>query len=62
MAKKTSFKRGTVAQKARSKAAESLKKRGLKTGNAFALATYIAKRASPKGRKRLARHGVRKKT
>ena len=41
MAKKTSFKRGTVAQKARSKVAESLKKRGLRTGNAFAFATYI---------------------
>lgn len=65
MAKKVSFKRGTRAQKARSKTAESLKRRGPKaTGakNAFALATYIAKRASPSGRKRLARRGLRKKT
>lgn len=61
---KTSFKRGTRAQKARSKTAESLKKRGHRaTGarNAFALATYIAKRASLAGRKRLARRGLRKK-
>ena len=62
MAQKTSFRRGTKAQKARSKVAESLKRRGLKTGNAFALATYIAKRASSKGRKRLARRGLRKKS
>ena len=34
--KKTSFKRGTTAQKARSKAAEGLKKRGMRTKNAFA--------------------------
>ena len=61
MAKKTSFKRGTTAQKARSKVAEGLKRRGLRTGNAFALATYIAKRAKPAGRKRLARRGLRKK-
>ena len=59
--KKTSFKRGTIAQKARSKAAESLKRRGHGVRSAFALATYIAKRASRAGRKRLARHGVRKK-
>ena len=61
MARKVSFKRGTNAQKARSKTAESLKKRGMRTGNAFALATYIAKRAKPAGRKRLARRGLRKK-
>lgn len=59
--KKVSFKRGTYAQKARSKAAEGLKRRGMRTSNAFALATYIAKRASPAGRKRLIRHGIRKK-
>ena len=58
---KISFKRGTRAQKARSKVAESLKRRGMRTGNAFALASYIAKRASPSGRKRLARRGLRKK-
>lgn len=61
MAKKVSFKRGTSAQKARSKVAEGLKRRGLRTRNAFALATYIAKRATPAGRKRLARRGLRKK-
>ena len=61
MARKVSFKRGTSAQKARSKVAESLKRRGLRKGNAFALATYIAKRAKPAGRKRLARRGLRKK-
>jgi hypothetical protein len=61
MAKKTSFKRGTRAQKARSKTAESLKKRGAKASSAFALATYITQRASPAGRKRLARRGLRKK-
>jgi hypothetical protein len=59
--KKVSFKRGTRAQKARSAAAEDLKRRGMRTGNAFALATYITKRASPAGRKRLTRHTMRKK-
>jgi hypothetical protein len=58
---KTSFKRGTTARKARGKVAESLKRRGLRTRNAFALATYIAKRAKPAGRKRLARRGLRKR-
>jgi hypothetical protein len=58
--KKTSFRRGTLAQKARSKVAESLKRRG-GAGNAFALATYIAKRAKPLGRKRLARRGLGKR-
>lgn len=57
---KTSFTRGTMAQKARRKTAESLKRRGLKAGNAFALATHIAKKASAKGRKRLARRGLKK--
>lgn len=61
MAKKTSFKRGTRAQKARSKVAEQLKRRGMRTSNAFALASYIAKRASPSGRKRLASRGLRKR-
>jgi hypothetical protein len=61
MARKVSFKRGTTAQKARSKTAESLKKRGMRTSNAFALATYIAKRATLAGRKRLARRGLRRK-
>lgn len=64
MAKKVSFKRGTRAQKARSKTAESLKKRGHAASgakNAFALATYITKGASPSGRKRLARRGLGKK-
>jgi hypothetical protein len=62
--KKVSFKRGTPAQKARSAAAEDLKRKGHRaTGarNAFALATYITKRASPAGRRRLARHTIRKK-
>lgn len=62
--KKTSFKRGTRAQKARSKTAESLKKRGHSargTTNAFALATYITKKAGTAGRKRLARRGLKKR-
>lgn len=59
--KKVSFKRGTTAQKARSKIAEQLKRRGRGVGNAFALATYIAKRAKPAGRKRLASRGLRRK-
>jgi hypothetical protein len=58
---KPSFKRGTTAQKARSKTAESLKRRGLRTKNAFALASYITKRAKPAGRKRLARRGLKKR-
>lgn len=58
MAKKPSFKRGTLAQKARSKTAESLKKRGYRTSAAFAIATTIAKKAGRKGRKRLARRGL----
>ena len=61
MAKKTSFRRGTRAQKARSKVAEQLKRRGSGARSAFALATYIAKRASLAGRKRLARRGLRKR-
>lgn len=61
MARKVSFRRGTTAQKARSKTAESLKKRGMTTASAFAQATYITKRASPKGRKRLARRGLKKR-
>ena len=61
MARKVSFRRGTTAQKARGKTAESLKKRGMKTANAFALASYITKRAAPKGRKRLARRGLKRK-
>jgi hypothetical protein len=62
--KKLSFRKGTQAQKARSAAAEDLKRKGHRaTGarNAFALATYITKGASPKGRRRLARHTIRKK-
>jgi len=64
MAKKTSFKRGTRAQKARSKIAEQLKRRGHRASgskNAFALATYITKRAGAAGRKRLASRGLRKR-
>ena len=61
MAKKVSFKTGTTARKARGKVAEQLKRRGLRKGNAFALATYIAKRAKPAGRKRLARRGLKRR-
>jgi len=59
--KKVSFKTGTKARAARGKVAEQLKRRGLRKGSAFALATYIAKRASASGRKRLARRGLRKR-
>jgi len=62
MAKKVSFRKGTKARAARDKVAEQLKRRGTRKGNAFALATYIAKRAKPAGRKRLARRGLRKRT
>jgi hypothetical protein len=62
MARKVSFKRGTSAQKARSKVAESLKRRGGRGArNPFALATFIAKRAGTAGRKRLASRGLRKR-
>jgi hypothetical protein len=59
--KKTSFKRGTKARAARDKVAEQLKRRGRSASRAFALATFIAKRASLAGRKRLIRHGLRRK-
>jgi len=59
--KKVSFRTGTKARAARGKVAEQLKRRGLRKGNAFALATYIAKRAGAAGRKRLARRGLRKR-
>ena len=59
--KKASMKRGTVARRARGKIAEQLKRRGRKASSAFALATYIAQRAGPAGRKRLARRGLRKR-
>jgi hypothetical protein len=61
MARKTSFKIGTTARKARGKVAESLKRQGLPASRAFAIATTIAKKASPKGRKRLARRGLKQK-
>jgi hypothetical protein len=56
---KTSFKRGTRAQKARGKVAEDLKHQGMSTEKAFAIATTITKKASAKGRKRLARRGLK---
>lgn len=59
MAKRTSFKAGTSARKARGKAAEDLKQQGMSTSKAFAIATTIVKKASPKGRKRLARKGLK---
>lgn len=61
MARKVSFKTGTAARRARGKVAEQLKRRGMPKSRAFALATYIAKRSKPAGRKRLARRGLRKK-
>jgi hypothetical protein len=59
--KKPTMKIGTLARKARGKIAEQLKRRGIKKGNAFALATFIAQRAGVSGRKRLARRGLLKK-
>lgn len=61
MARKVSFKTGTAARRARGKIAEQLKRQGRGVRSAFALATYITKRAKPAGRKRLARRGLRKK-
>lgn len=58
--KKVSFKAGTKARAARGKVAESLKARGVDPDIAFAEATNIIKRASPGGRKRLARKGLKK--
>jgi hypothetical protein len=58
MAKKTSFKEGTPARAARGKVAEDLKGEGRSADSAFAIATTIAKRASPQGRQRLARRGL----
>jgi len=59
--KKVSFRTGTKARAARGKVAEQLKRRGSSARRAFALATYITKRASAAGRKRLARRGLRKR-
>jgi hypothetical protein len=56
---KTSFKQGTTARKARSKTADDLKAQGMSAARAFAIATTIVKKASPKGRKRLARRGTK---
>jgi len=61
MAKKTSFKSGTVARRARGKTAESLKRRGMPASRAFAIATSIVKKAGKAGRKRLARRGLKKR-
>jgi hypothetical protein len=61
MARKVSMKKGTVARRARGKIAEQLKRRGRSASRAFALATFIAQRASAAGRKRLARRGLRKR-
>jgi hypothetical protein len=58
MAKKLSFREGTEARAARGKAAEDLKAEGRSADSAFAIATTIAKRASPAGRRRLARRGL----
>lgn len=54
-----SFRRGTTAQKARSKVAEKLKRRYGQ--RAFAVATSIVKRAGKTGKKRLARRGLRRR-
>ncbi len=59
--KKVSFKVGTKARAARDKVAEGLKRGGRSASRAFGLATYIAKRASAAGRRRLARRGLRRK-
>ena len=59
---KVSFKKGTKARKARGKIAEDLKAKGVEKSSAFAQATAITKRASKGGRKRLAKHGLKKKT
>lgn len=59
MPKKKSFKAGTPARKARSKAAEALKERGVPASAAFAQATAIVKRTkTPAATKRLAKHGL----
>ncbi len=57
MAKKTSFKVGTKARAARNKMVEGLKGKYGKSG-AYAVATTATKRMSPKGKKRMMRHGV----
>lgn len=59
--KKLSFKKGTVARKARGKVAEDLKSRGVESDSAFAQVTAITKRASTGGQKRLSQHGLKKK-
>jgi len=61
MARKLSFKQGTIARKARGKLAENLKSQGVEPDSAFAQATAITKRASSSGQKRLAKHGISKK-
>lgn len=58
--KKTSFKKGTQARKTRDKMAEGLKGDYSKD-SAFAIATAATKKMSPAGKKRMAKHGVRKK-
>jgi hypothetical protein len=61
MKKTPSFKEGTPARAARGKVAEELKEEGRSPNSAFAIATTIAKRASPAGRARLARRGLGKR-
>lgn len=55
MAKKTSFKVGSEARKARGNLAEKLKDQGMETDKAFAVSTAATKRMSKAGRKRAAK-------
>ena len=54
MARKVSFKRGTVAQKARSKLAERIKRKG-GAANPYAVASAAVKRMSKSKRGKVAR-------
>ena len=59
MAKKTSFKAGTKARAARNKMATGLTGKYGKSA-AYAVATAATKRMSAKGKKRMAKNGMRK--
>lgn len=61
MPKKQSFKKGTANRKSRSKMAEGLKSQGYDKNAAFAIATSATKKMSAGGKKRMARHGLKKK-
>ena len=59
MEKKTSFRVGTKARAARNKMATGLKGKYGKSA-AYAVASVAVKRMSAKGKKRMAKHGMRK--